>query len=145
MRKIFLANLGFLIATVVIYSSPLSLNLSASLPQWVFLQTSAKPQLFSYVSFEKAGRFWKLIKQVKGVAGEKIEFKDGLLWVEDRCIGKVKYRSASGRTYHLLKDNIVPKGKLFVAGEHEASFDSRYEEFGFVDEGEVLACYEPLF
>lgn len=41
-------------------------------------------------------------------------------------------RTKGGDPLTPLKANIVPAGYVFVAGDHPRSFDSRYEEFGFV-------------
>lgn len=42
-------------------------------------------------------------------------------------------------------DNIIAKGKYFVAGDHEYSLDSRYGLLGLVDQKEVIGRAYPIF
>ncbi len=44
---------------------------------------------------------------------------------------------------HFAYNGIVPKGTMFVMGEHKDSYDSRY--FGFVDKSRILAKAYPIF
>jgi len=58
-------------------------------------------------------------------------------------IGKHKQRSKDGRLLTPIKAGVIPQGKVFVVGDHERSFDSRYEELGLISEkvlqGRLLA------
>lgn len=58
-------------------------------------------------------------------------------------IGKHKERSKDGRLLTPIKAGVIPQGKVFVVGDHERSFDSRYEELGLISEkvlqGRLLA------
>lgn len=44
---------------------------------------------------------------------------------------------------HFTFNGTVPKGAMFVMGEHKDSYDSRY--FGFVDKSRILARAYPIF
>lgn len=44
---------------------------------------------------------------------------------------------------HFAFNGTVPKGVMFVMGEHKDSYDSRY--FGFVDKSRILAKAYPIF
>lgn len=44
---------------------------------------------------------------------------------------------------HFAFNGIVPKGTMFVMGEHKDSYDSRY--FGFVDKNRIMAKAYPIF
>lgn len=44
---------------------------------------------------------------------------------------------------HFAFSGTVPKGAMFVMGEHKDSYDSRY--FGFVDKSRILAKAYPIF
>lgn len=44
---------------------------------------------------------------------------------------------------HFVFNGRVPKGAMFVMGEHKDSYDSRY--FGFVDKSRILAKAYPIF
>ncbi len=44
---------------------------------------------------------------------------------------------------HFVFNGTVPKGVMFVMGQHKDSYDSRY--FGFVDKNRILAKAYPIF
>lgn len=44
---------------------------------------------------------------------------------------------------HFVYNGSVPKGVMFVMGQHKDSYDSRY--FGFVDKSRILAKAYPIF
>ena len=44
---------------------------------------------------------------------------------------------------HFVFNGQIPKGVMFVMGQHKDSFDSRY--FGFVDKNRILAKAYPIF
>ncbi|MBI5655532.1 MAG: S26 family signal peptidase [Geobacter sp.] len=44
---------------------------------------------------------------------------------------------------HFTFNGPVPKGFMFVMGQHKDSYDSRY--FGFVDKSRILAKADPIF
>lgn len=44
---------------------------------------------------------------------------------------------------HFVFNGLIPKGVMFVMGQHKDSYDSRY--FGFVDKNRILAKAYPIF
>ena len=44
---------------------------------------------------------------------------------------------------HFVFNGTIPKGAMFVMGQHKDSYDSRY--FGFVDKSRILAKAYPIF
>lgn len=44
---------------------------------------------------------------------------------------------------HFVFNGMIPKGAMFVMGQHKDSYDSRY--FGFVDKNRILAKAYPIF
>lgn len=44
---------------------------------------------------------------------------------------------------HFVFNGTIPKGVMFVMGQHKDSYDSRY--FGFVDKSRILAKAYPIF
>lgn len=75
--------------------------------------------------------------------GETLQGEHYSTRVDFLKIGKHKERSKDGRLLTPIKAGVIPPGKVFVVGDHERSFDSRYEELGLVPEkalqGSLLA------
>jgi conjugal transfer pilin signal peptidase TrbI len=118
-----------------------------SLPYHFFLQLkNVKPLRGHYTCLHSPWHGNRVIKQVVGMEGDVLSYDpsgalqlDTLdassLWLGRQLkIGKPKKRSKDGRSLTPLKPGIIPKGMVFVSGNHERSFDSRYEELGLVPE-----------
>lgn len=77
----------------------------------------------------------KLIKRVIGLPGEKIEYKSGKLYVNDKYV-KDEFESI---TYDFSTVNLgdkIPEGKYLVLGDNRTnSSDSRM--FGLIDEKDI--------
>lgn len=59
-------------------------------------------------------------------------------------LGKAKETTLNGeRLSNFIFNGTVPEGKIFVAGHHKDSFDSRY--FGFIDTSDITAKAYPVF
>ena len=119
---------------------------TSSLPHRTYLKLKQmSPQKGDYTCFDSPWYGGNVVKKIVGVAGDAINYdKEGNLWIERRLkVGKPKKKARDGRPLTPLKAGIIPKGMVFVMGEHERSFDSRYEELGLVPEqalqGRVLA------
>ena len=84
-----------------------------------------------------------LTKRVVCTPGELLVFRDGAHYCNGEALGKVVAKTLRGeRLAPFVWDGPVPPGKLFLAGSHPRSFDSRY--FGFVDQSRVRKIW-PLF
>jgi len=144
-----------------------------SLPYSLFLNLKqAKPERGQYTCFECPWYGGRVIKKIVGMGGDILFYDDkGDLWIETASrnesfqvgtlrdaspridhystrvdflrIGKHKERSKDGRLLTPIKAGVIPQGKVFVVGDHERSFDSRYEELGLIPEkvlqGRLLA------
>jgi signal peptidase I len=84
------------------------------------------------------------IKRVIGVGGDRIEIRDGLVWINGTALDESEYTYASpdqneptfakGETEWL-----VPEGQLFAMGDHrQQSTDSRNQSVGLVDTDYVV-------
>lgn len=108
-------------------TTKVSLNGSQSLPHKVFVSFKGMPfkrgDLVRIVG-HKSPYFpsLPLIKRVVGREGDTIA-----PYLKD-----LKTKTRAGHPLTPLKTTIVPKGYVFVQADHPDSFDSRYEEFGFV-------------
>lgn len=93
--------------------------------------------------FVKKGQ--KVVKRVACLSGSVISydntsvFCDGKKIKENHAIVSEKY----GKVYPLYSAGLIPNGKLFLIGDHERSFDSRF--WGLVDEKDIIAIVRPLF
>jgi conjugal transfer pilin signal peptidase TrbI len=123
-----------------------SVNLSQSLPETFFIIEKQKPYHLNrgeYIGFAWRGgwgypKHMTFVKQVAGVAGDRVYLHSRFLYVNGELIGYVKPKSKGGIPLHPLNTAVIPKGKLFVRATHMDSFDSRYEEFGLVDEQQII-------
>jgi conjugal transfer pilin signal peptidase TrbI len=87
-----------------------------------------------------------LTKRVVGVAGDYVRREGDQMWVGDMAVGPLLKETIDGFPLTPLAfEGEIPEGHVFVAGEHERSFDSRYEEMGLVSENCFLGKAVPLF
>lgn len=118
-----------------------------SLPHHFFLHLkNVKTHRGHYTCFHSPWYGRSVIKQVIGMEGDRLSYdKDqnlhvdildiNSLWLGRQfLIGKPKNQSIDGRVLTPIKPGIIPKGMVFVCGDHERSFDSRYEELGLIPE-----------
>lgn len=116
-----------------------------SLPHHFFLQLKrVNPLRGHYTCFHSSWYGRQVIKKVVGMEGDTLSYDhSGNLWINVLStsslwvgrqfkIGKPKKQSKDGRVLTPIKPGVIPKGMFFISGEHERSFDSRYEEFGLV-------------
>ena len=119
---------------------------TASLPHRTFLKLKQmSPQKGDYTCFDSPWYGGNVVKKIVGVAGDSLTYDfEGNLWVKtppwvktlwvDRQlkVGTQKKKSKDGRLLTPIKPGIIPEGMVFVMGDHERSFDSRYEEMGLI-------------
>lgn len=133
-----------------------------SLPQHYFIQLpKLTPQKGDLTIFYNHWLQGKIIKRIIGVAGDQVHSDaKGYLWVNQQKVGWVYERTQIGNkssesdgindaaqvtagTLTRIKDQVIPKGKVFLHSPHPQSFDSRYQEVGLVRvedlEGKVFA------
>lgn len=111
-----------------------------SLPHHLFLHfKQLKPKRGDCTCIDCPWYGGRVIKKVVGIGGDSITYDaTGSLWVGRHLkVGRPKKKAKDGRLLTPIKSGIIPQGKVFVMGEHERSFDSRYEELGLVLEKEL--------
>ena len=122
------------------------INTSDSLPYWVFLSKPFKSvQRGDYVSFQHPLNRMNLVKRVVGLPGDRIERAGDYLLCGGFNCGQVLFMSPSGKLMTPVNEQIIPDGCVFVHATHPESFDSRYEDFGFVRIGSIEEQLWPLF
>ena len=105
-----------------------------SLPYHYFLALKKmSPQKGDYTCIDSSWHGDKVIKEIVGIPGDELLYDAaGNLWVGRRYIGKSKKKATDGRSLTPIKPGLIPDGYVFVKGDHERSFDSRYEQLGLV-------------
>ncbi|MFB5616945.1 MAG: signal peptidase I [Nitrosopumilus sp.] len=104
-------------------------NVGYSLPHLIsYGRPIGKIKRGMYVSFSHPLSKQKVTKKVIGIPGDKIDFKEDQLLVNEEKLSVFP----ESKKLHLIKKKKVCEGYLFVSGSHPKSFDSRYEEFGLV-------------
>lgn len=117
---------------------------SNSLPYHFFLNLKhLAPKKGHYTCFHSHWYGGQVIKKVVGMEGDTLTYdNEGNLWLVPfdidtskgtrLKIGKQQEFAKDGRKLTPITAGFIPKGKVFVLGEHERSFDSRYAELGLV-------------
>ncbi|PHR62191.1 MAG: signal peptidase I [Robiginitomaculum sp.] len=85
------------------------------------------------------------IKRVKGLPGDLIRREGDIYYIGDAEVGYIQAYTRIGQPLEGIKTGIIPKGKIFVVGDHFGSFDSRYKIIGLIDMEAVSGTAKPLF
>jgi signal peptidase I len=95
--------------------------------KWCIHLLNLKPKKGGLCVFERNGK--TMVKYLIGMQGDKIKNMKDIIYVNENIVGRAR------RTKYLTpaSTHFIPEGYAFVAGNHENSFDSRYEEYGLVD------------
>lgn len=80
-----------------------------------------------------------LVKRVVAVSGDKVQIKDGILYVNDEPSACQLDNKAISYEGIVADPIIVSEGMLFVIGDnYDDSKDSRYEEIGLINVDDVI-------
>ena len=93
---------------------------------------------FDVIAFEYADTKY-LIKRVIGLPGDKVEYKNNTLYVNDEIVEEDFLDGHQTENFSLVSMGyeIIPEGKYLVLGDNrENSLDSR--SFGLIDEEDIL-------
>jgi conjugal transfer pilin signal peptidase TrbI len=95
---------------------------------------------FPYAGHALAGRVAgiTMLKRVVGMPADSILVDRRNVSVAGHYVGHALFKTSTGEPLVPVSPGVVPDGFLFVAGDHPMSFDSRYREFGFVDQSHVI-------
>ena len=120
-------------------------NNTYSLPHGLFITNpfEAPIKCGDYIVFTHIASSDRVIKKVLGVEGDVIGHNANSVWIQKTKL-TLKSTRRNGTKLTPLKASVVPKGMVFVAGEHVDSFDSRYEEFGLVSLSDVRGRVWPV-
>lgn len=93
---------------------------------------------FDVIAFEYADTKY-LIKRVIGLPGDKVEYKNNTLYVNDEVVEEDFLNGHQTENFSLVSMGYetIPEGKYLVLGDNrENSLDSR--SFGLIDEEDIL-------
>lgn len=144
-QKAFLRKLTYFIVSVFLITNFSSFDIgTGSLRYKYFISISlVTPKKGDYVVI--AGHDTKyfsgieFIKKIIGEEGDSIIIEDNKIYINQELVGNILTNTKDNKPLHSIKAQIIPKNYVFVAGEHERSFDSRYEEFGLVKREAIKA------
>lgn len=141
---------GFCLIWFVAQFYTIKINVSDSLPQHIFLVIKNEPvKKGDYLAFyAKHNGVYPthvpFVKIVGGVSGDKVSRKGELFYVNDHEIGQAKKQSKYGMLLEPGPTGTLGKDQYFVYTNNKDSFDSRYQNIGWVNQDEILGRAIPL-
>lgn len=137
-----------ILITMLLSKISISLNLTNSLPQRLFISHPYINQieLGDHITFKKNNKFYDqkylFTKIVVGIKGDKIEVKDDklILLRNNEIVKELKLKkyALNKERVHPNQEKIVNKDQYFVFGTHQDSLDSRYQEIGLINKNDIL-------
>jgi len=124
------------------------INTTTSLPHTFYL-TNPKQALIKrgdYIAFTHAASPQLIVKRVIGIEGDDILKTAQSAYIKG-CEQKLflKEKRSDGSVLTAVNADVVPEKTFFVAGSHDGSFDSRYQEFGLIPLAKVRGQVWPVF
>ncbi len=127
-------------------------NKSDSLPGSLFLlDKTSVPGCSDFTAFDMPveARFFRgsrLIKRIRGCAGDRITAQDRMIFINGQEVGVAQEHASNGK-YDLypIAAGVIPQGKIYLKSTHARSYDSRYASFGLRDIEELLGTAYELF
>ncbi len=151
-RRAYWLRMGSVAAVVAIIAyvhMGIVIPMTPSVKYHVLLESSGIPAKGDYVDVDvyhssiDGERAVRLTKRVACVAGELLRYENGRHYCGDNYLGVVLKRTSEGLPLKAFEFNgVIPEGKVFLSGDHERSFDSRY--LGLVNES-ALTRLTPIF
>lgn len=128
-----------------------SINTTSSLPQPAFLVIKNQPvERGQYVAFNPPSNpFYSttkpFIKIVGGIPGDTLSFQHQQFYVNGKFIGLVKAKSSKGFPLTPSQAGVLPHDEYFVYAPNPNSFDSRYQEMGWIHRCQFIGRAYPVF
>ena len=79
-----------------------------------------------------------LTKRLVGLPGDTITLQGQIMKINEEWQGALHKKNSQGYPLTPLDIRSIPAGFVFVAGSHSGSLDSRYREFGLVQNQHIL-------
>lgn len=125
-------------------------NCTDSVDGYVFLIVkNLAPQKGGLVAFwppknDFLNTYW-FVKYLKGVAGDEVVRQGQAFYINGEYIGAAKQKSKGGIVLKPSAGGVIPQGYYFVWTPHADSFDSRYEQIGWIPESSVIGRAYRIF
>lgn len=125
------------------------LNMTESLPHWAFIVDDHRmPVRGDMAMFEVPNNPYyqgqPFVKRVAGIAGDRVENRDGRIFIAGEFVGEAKPEARDGRPLEAIQDIVIPEGYVFMLGTHRDSYDSRYAEIGLIPLERVIGRAQPV-
>lgn len=140
----------FAVMLVCIFKFGYAYNTTASLPYKHFIIVKySKIKVNDYVLFAAPNvsvyKGFNLIKQVKGKSSDKIVLQGRDVYINSQYVGAAKQKTLNGESLDIINELTIPENKFYVTGSSVDSFDSRYSNFGLIDENNIIGVAYPLW
>jgi conjugal transfer pilin signal peptidase TrbI len=126
-----------------------AVNQTDSLPyKLILIRKAALPERGQYVVFKAPdnGRYNNpFIKLVGGAGGDTVSREGRSYYVAGRHIGDAKEFSKLGEPTNLGPVGVIPEGSYFVYTNNKDSYDSRYQEIGWVESSNIIGIAYPIY
>ena len=124
-------------------------NMSESLNGYVYLiiknTVPEKNQLVAFWPPENDASSTWAVKYIKGVAGDLVARRDQSFYINDEYIGDAKLVSRQGSVLEVGRHGVIPKETYFVWSPHADSYDSRYQQIGWIPESRLIGRAYRIF
>ena len=138
----------FCVLSSIFLGYGLRVNIEKSLPFKLFYSEPFKEQNLKgmFIKFRMPVRSRYLVKEVVGVEGDSISVINDHVFINGKDVGKCLRKSpVSGSKLTPIQSDVVPSGYVYALAYHEHSFDSRYQEFGLIDQTQIKEVLWPIF
>ena len=155
-QKIFWSIFGLIILVAVVLDfkqssiGTIRINQSGSLPYTVFWvsfgeKSVKRNELVSFYSSVQELKNILITKIVGGISGDIVSVRDGFVFINDEKIIELKKEFLEKFKVNPIESGVIPVGKIFVYALDCKSFDSRYREFGLIDEKDIVGRAYAIF
>jgi len=125
-------------------------NGTDSVDGWVFLivkgQIPEKNELAAF--YPPDNDFYQniwFVKYIKGTEGDVVGWQGQNFYINSELMGEAKPVSRSGVALVKGHAGVIGKGEYFVWTNHKDSFDSRYQQIGWITEDNIIGTAIRIF
>jgi conjugal transfer pilin signal peptidase TrbI len=130
----------------------LRLNLTDSLPGTLYLiDRHKRPTGYDdLIAFRPPnnpiyGKKFVFVKKIGGMGGDNVNVTGRTVKVNDQLSLIAKEKAKTGRPLNVGPRGVIPKNTYFVYTDHMDSYDSRYDEIGWVKDEQIVGTATILF